>query len=100
MQEAWSSHEVWVFECVNCMTTWDEDLEAHHHGDGHGNESVIYRRDGQPCTTPWVDRICPKCHSRSVKALSAMHGRQGEVPAVRSGGDVAMVFHLRRMHAW
>ncbi|MFI0410140.1 hypothetical protein [Actinomadura sp. 3N508] len=100
VRDAWSSHESWVFECLNCATTWKEELEARHYGDGHGNEAVIYERGGQPCTTPWVDRSCPKCQSQNVKALSAMKGGHGEVPQAPGGSDVAMVFHLRRMHAW
>ncbi|SFN91216.1 hypothetical protein SAMN04489713_103404 [Actinomadura madurae] len=98
--DAWTSHEVWGLECLSCATTWDEEFEVRHSGDGHGNEAVIYVRDGQPCTTPWMDRCCPKCGSENIKALSAVRGRQGEVPKARSSSDVAMVFHLRRMHAW
>jgi hypothetical protein len=100
VQEAWSIHEVWVFECLSCATSWDEEFEVRHSGDGHGNEAVIYERGGQPCTTPWVDRSCPRCGSQNIKALSAARGRQSEIPKARTGSDVAMVFHLRRMHAW
>jgi hypothetical protein len=100
VQEAWSSHEVWVFECLSCATSWDEEFEVRHSGDGHGNEAVIYERSGQPCTTPWMDRCCPTCGSQNIKALSAVRGRQSEIPKARTGSDVAMVFHLRRMHAW
>ncbi|RFS84649.1 hypothetical protein D0T12_13970 [Actinomadura spongiicola] len=100
MRDAWSSHEAWVFECLNCSATWDEDLEARHYGDGHGNQAVVYTRGGLPCTTPWVDRFCPKCQSQNVKALSAVRAGHAEVVKARGGADVAMVYHLRRMHAW
>ncbi|MFC4050249.1 hypothetical protein ACFOY4_11175 [Actinomadura syzygii] len=100
MRDTWSSHESWVFECLNCTTTWDEELEVRHCGDGHGNEAVIYEFGGQPCTTPWMDRSCPKCQSQNVKARSASRRRQSEAQKVNGNGDVAMVYHLRRMHAW
>ncbi|MEU9845329.1 hypothetical protein AB0C69_39665 [Actinomadura sp. NPDC048032] len=100
MHEAWTHHEVWVFECLGCEGSWNEEFQVRHSGDGHGNQAVIYVRQGQPCTTPWMDRCCPDCGGQNVKALSATHGRHDEVPVVRNGSDVAMVFHLRRMHAW
>lgn len=100
VRDTWSTHESWAFECLNCATTWDEELEVRHCGDGHGHEGVVYERGGQPCTTPWTDRSCRACGSQNVKALSAVRGRQAEVPKARGGGDVAMVYHLRRMHAW
>ncbi|MGP4026687.1 hypothetical protein [Actinomadura sp. 3N407] len=100
VREAWSSHETWAFECLNCSTTWDEELEVRHCGDGHGHEAVIYERGGHPCMTPWMDRCCPTCQSQNVKALSVMPRKRDEVPKARSGDDVAMVFHLRRLHAW
>ncbi|MEV4006403.1 hypothetical protein [Actinomadura sp. NPDC049753] len=100
MHEAWAHHEVWVFECLGCEGSWNEEFQVRHSGDGHGNQAVIYERHGQPCTTPWMDRCCPTCGGQNVKALSATDGRQDEVPLARSGSDVAMVFHLRRMHAW
>ncbi|WP_344274374.1 hypothetical protein [Actinomadura napierensis] len=99
VQDAWSSREAWVYECLCCETTWDEVLEVRHVGDGHGNEAVIYQRNGQPCTTPWTDCLCPKCQSRNVKAWAASR-KAGEIPPARDGRDVAMVFHLRRIHAW
>ncbi|MEV0662432.1 hypothetical protein AB0I58_13595 [Spirillospora sp. NPDC050365] len=100
VHEAWTNHEVWVFECLSCAGSWDEEFQVRHSGDGHGNAAVIYRRHGQPCTTPWMDRSCPGCGSQNVKALSARDGMHDETPIASSGSDVAMVFHLRRMHAW
>ncbi|TDC87309.1 hypothetical protein [Actinomadura sp. 7K507] len=100
VREAWSSHETWVFECRNCSTYWKEELEVRHCGDGHGNAAVIYERGGHPCMTPWLDRSCPRCQSQNVKALSATRGEKEEIPKARGGEDVAMVFHLRRVHAW
>ncbi|HEY8481554.1 MAG TPA: hypothetical protein VIL71_17150 [Spirillospora sp.] len=100
MRDTWSSHETWTFECLNCSTTWTEELEVRHCYDGHGNEGVVYERDGQPCTTPWLDRCCRACQSQSVRALAGRPGAHAEVPRPRSGQDVKMVFHLRRMHAW
>ncbi|GAA0572528.1 hypothetical protein GCM10009546_39050 [Actinomadura livida] len=50
--------------------------------------------------TPWLDRCCTACQSQNVKALASRPVAHAEVPRARGGEDVAMVFHLRRMHAW
>ncbi|MFD0901315.1 hypothetical protein [Actinomadura sediminis] len=101
VRDAWSSREVWTFACLCCAATWDEQIVIRHFGDGHGIELVTYERDGQPCTTPWAgDRACPECRSQNVKALSAPRPRAAEVPKARPDADVALVYHLRRIHAW
>ncbi|TDB96464.1 hypothetical protein [Actinomadura sp. 7K534] len=100
MRTTWTSHESWAFECLNCSAAWTEELEVRHCADGHGNEAVVYERGGQPCMTPWLDRCCTACQSQNVKALAARPVAHAEVPRARGGEDVAMVFHLRRMHAW
>ncbi|MGW2309885.1 hypothetical protein [Actinomadura luteofluorescens] len=100
VHEAWTNHEVWGFECLHCEGSWDEEFQVRHSGDGHGNAAVVYWRQGQPCTTPWMDRSCPGCGSQNVKALSARDGMHDEAPIARSGSDVALVFHLRHLHAW
>ncbi|MBE1534035.1 hypothetical protein [Actinomadura algeriensis] len=100
MRDAWSSREVWTFACLRCSTTWDEQIEIRHFGDGHGTELVTYERGGQPCTTPWADRACPECQSQNVKAISSRHRRVAEIPKARPNTDVALVYHLRRIHAW
>lgn len=101
VRDAWSNREVWTFECLCCSTTWDEQIEIRHVGDGHGIELVTYERGGQPCTTPWAsDRACPKCQSQNVKSFCARHPRVAEVPEARPDTDVKLVYHLRRIHAW
>ncbi|MFD0685187.1 hypothetical protein [Actinomadura fibrosa] len=100
MHDAWSSSETWVYQCLCCATTWDEQFDVRHVGDGHGGEATVYEREGQRCMTPWTDRACPNCESQNVKAFSAPWGRKAVAKKVKTGGDVAMVFHLRRLHAW
>ncbi|MBT2213832.1 MULTISPECIES: hypothetical protein [Actinomadura] len=100
MHDTWSDHEMWVYECLACMTSWDEQFEVRHYDDGHGGEAAVYERGGQRCTTPWTDHVCPNCQSQNIKVFSKPLGRQAEVPKARADGDVAMVFHLRRLHAW
>ncbi|QXJ24340.1 hypothetical protein AGRA3207_005643 [Actinomadura graeca] len=100
MHDAWSSHEVWVYECEACGTTWNEKFKVRHYDDGHGGEATVYERGGQRCMTPWFDHVCPRCQSQNVKVFSTPLGRHTEVPVARDGSDIAMVFHLRRLHAW
>lgn len=100
MREAWSSHESWVYECLSCYTTWQEEYDARHTADGHGGEAVVYKHDGQCCTSPWCDHVCPNCESQNVKAFSAPWGRSLKAPAASRSDDLALVFRLRRLHAW
>ncbi len=100
MHEVWSSHEAWVYECLACMTTWEEQYETRHYADGHGGEAVVYEKEGQRCMTPWTDHACPNCQSQNIKVLSAPRGKPRVMPAARSGNDIAMVYHLRHIHAF
>ena|SRR5437868_12796083 len=100
VHDAWSSHEVWVYDCLACAKIWDEEFEVRHYADGHGGEATVYERGGQRCTTPWIDHTCPGCQSQNIKVFSAPLSSHAEVPLPRDRGDVAMVFHLRRIHAW
>jgi hypothetical protein len=99
MRETWSSHETWVFECLNCMTTWEEEFDIRHGADGHGGETVVYEHDGHLCPTPWVDHPCPDCKSPNVKAVHAppwARHRQATPPTWPD--DIELVNRLRRRH--
>ncbi|KAB2344061.1 hypothetical protein [Actinomadura rudentiformis] len=100
VRDAWSSHESWVYECLCCSTTWEEQFEARHTADGHGGEAVVYEHDGHRCTTPWTDHVCPNCESQNVKALPAPWAKRSDVPLAHRGDDLELVFRLRRLHAW
>lgn len=101
MRDAWSSHEVWIYECLCCGATWDEEFDARHVADGHGGEAVAYVHDGHPCPTPWTDHPCRDCHSSNVKVFAAPWRRRGAVvPPQARESALATLIHLRRIHAW
>ncbi|WP_157429884.1 hypothetical protein [Actinomadura oligospora] len=100
LHEAWSNHEVWVYECQNCGRTWDEEFEVRHVADGHGGEAVAYEHDGHSCTTPWTEHLCPDCQRARVRAWPAPWRRHHAVPPTRKGDDLELVFRLRRLHAY
>ncbi|GAA1550599.1 hypothetical protein GCM10009678_36890 [Actinomadura kijaniata] len=100
MRNAWSDHEVWIYECLRCGATWEEGFDVRHVDDGHGGEAVAYAHGGHPCTTPWTDHPCCECHSGNVKAFSAPWRKSGRVPEQRPDSGLETVIHLRRIHAW
>lgn len=102
MRDSWSSHESWTYECLNCLTTWQEEYDARHVADGHGGEAVIYEHDGHRCTSPWCDHVCPRCGGQNVKALATPLAEAQDVasPVAGRSDDLAMVFRLRRLHAY
>ncbi|MFC5744026.1 hypothetical protein [Actinomadura rugatobispora] len=100
MRDAWSSHETWVFECVNCATTWEEEFDVRHCADGHGGEVELFEHDGQRCTTPWIDHVCPGCAGQNVKARPASWRRRTTAVRAPARDDLELVFRLRRLHAY
>ncbi|MBW8481650.1 hypothetical protein [Actinomadura parmotrematis] len=101
MRDAWSSHEVWVYECLCCAASWDEEFEVRHTADGHGGEGVVYEHAGHRCTVPWCDdHTCAACGSQNVKAFSAPWRRRATAPEARRDSGLEMLFRLRRLHAW
>ncbi|XVQ12499.1 hypothetical protein ACQP1W_08050 [Spirillospora sp. CA-255316] len=100
MREAWSSHEIWVYECLHCTMTWEEEFDVRHSADGHGGEVELFEQDGQRCITPWIDHVCPHCGGQNVKALPAPWGRQVTGVQAATADDLELVFRLRRLHAY
>ncbi|GAA4140807.1 hypothetical protein [Actinomadura keratinilytica] len=100
MHDTWSSHESWVYECLNCLTTWREEFEVVHTADGHGGEVVVYAHEGHPCTTPWLDHVCPRCRCQSVKTFPGARRRARAEPRTAARNDLEIVFRLRRLHAY
>jgi hypothetical protein len=98
MHETWSSHETWVFECLCCEATWEEEFDIRHGAD-HGGDTIAYEHDGHLCPTPWVDHLCPECRSANVKALQAPPwARVRRAPEQRRPDDLELVYRLRRRH--
>ncbi|WP_067483498.1 hypothetical protein [Actinomadura hibisca] len=100
VRDAWSSHEIWIYECGCCGTSWDEEFDVRHTADGHGGEAVVYEHDGCRCMTPWLDHPCRECSSGNVKAFAAPWRRRAAVPPVAKEDALELVFRLRRLHAW
>ncbi|MDL4772381.1 MULTISPECIES: hypothetical protein [Thermomonosporaceae] len=100
MRDAWSSHESWVYECLCCFTTWNEEFEVQHIGGGHHEEGIVYEHDGHRCMNPWSDHPCPGCESNNVKAYSAPWTVHVDAPHAQRADDLELVFRLRRLHAW
>ncbi|WP_433333563.1 hypothetical protein [Spirillospora sp. CA-294931] len=100
MRDAWSSHEVWVYECLNCFATWQEEFDARHVADGHGGEAVVYEHDGHRCITPWCDHLCNVCGGQNVKVFSAPKAKRAVPPQAKRPDDLELVFKLRRLNAW
>ena len=100
MRETMTVHESWVYECLSCLTVWQEDYAAQHAADAHGGDAVVYLRDGQPCLSPWVDHLCPNCECRQIKALPAPLTEHAKTPAPRHHPELETVFRLRRLHAY
>ncbi|WP_157610109.1 hypothetical protein [Spirillospora albida] len=100
VQDVWSTHEAWVYECVHCEHIWNEQFEVRHSDDGHSHDGVAYERHGQRCMTPWSDHVCPRCGAQNVKAVAGAFGRHPIVPEARRGNELELVFRLRRLHAW
>ncbi|WP_033322017.1 hypothetical protein [Actinomadura atramentaria] len=98
MKDTWTSHETWVYECQNCGRRWDEQYDVVHGDDHHGHEATVYQRGGQPAVPPWVEHRCPNCRSENI--YTAPYRRNPAVPRSRHGGDLELVFKLRRLHAW
>lgn len=100
MRDTWSAHEIWLYQCLCCHSSWQREYDARHMDDGHGGEAVTYEHGGHRCTSPWCDHMCPNCQSQNVKASEVAWTKPSKVPAPRSSEDLAMLFRLRRMNAY
>ncbi|WP_153531867.1 hypothetical protein [Actinomadura macrotermitis] len=100
MRDAWSSHEVWVYECLHCDTTWDEEFDVRHASDGHGGEGVVYEHEGHRCMAPWCDHTCPTCGGQNVKSYAAPWRKRVSAQRAAADSGLDVVFRLRRLHAW
>ncbi|GLW62033.1 hypothetical protein Arub01_02770 [Actinomadura rubrobrunea] len=100
MRDTWASRESWVYECLNCLTTWAEEFQVTHTADGHGGEVVAYSHEGYPCTTPWADHVCPNCRCQNVTTFPATRRRRQAEAHPQGADDLELVFRLRRLHAW
>jgi hypothetical protein len=100
MRETLTVHERWMYECMTCLTVWQEDYSARHTADAHGGDAVVYLRNGQPSMSPWADHLCPSCECRQIKALPAPWTVRSEVPEQRHHPELKLVFRLRRLHAY
>jgi len=63
--------ETWRFYCLDCLTPYQAMYEAWHADDGHGGDSVAWRRDGMASQPPWTEPSCPDCLGLHVKVLPA-----------------------------
>jgi hypothetical protein len=100
MRETWSSHATWVYECLYCFETWEEEFDIRHSADGHGGEVVLFEHDGHRCTTPWVDHTCPYCGSLNVKAVQAPWARGEPIVRTHPHDDLQLVSRLHRLRAY
>jgi hypothetical protein len=79
--------ELWHFQCQLCDQVWQDVYEAVHADDGHGGDTVGWRRGGIAAMPPWADPACPSCLSLRVKPLPSAHrpalSIAEEVPAQR-----------------
>ena len=69
MREIQTISEIWEFFCLRCLRTWQDLYEACRSDDGHGGDTVVWRRGGLPSPPPWSDLSCPHCHNIYVKPL-------------------------------
>src|SRR5690349_20521311 len=99
MHESMVSHETWTYECLTCLHEWQEEFEVGRCADGHGGDAVTYRRMGHRCVCPWAELFCPSCGGYDVKILPAGWVRVAPLPRQRRG-ELEMIFHLRRLHAY
>ena len=53
MREIQTISEIWEFFCLRCLRTWQDLYEARHSDDGHGGDTVVWRRGGLPSPPPW-----------------------------------------------
>ncbi|WP_055478589.1 hypothetical protein [Sphaerimonospora mesophila] len=66
VQEGFSTYETWPFECLRCLLVWEEEYLVRRMSDGHGNDVVVWTREGTPVQPPWSGMSCPACGCGSV----------------------------------
>ncbi|GII58020.1 hypothetical protein Pth03_64090 [Planotetraspora thailandica] len=66
MPEGFSTYETWPFECLHCLRVWEEEYLVRRQTDGHGNDVVIWTREGTQVQPPWSGSVCPHCGCGSV----------------------------------
>ncbi|MEZ0070671.1 hypothetical protein [Planotetraspora sp. GP83] len=66
VREGFSAYETWPFECLRCLCVWEEEYLVRRMSDGHGNDVVVWTREGTQVQPPWSGMTCPACGCGSV----------------------------------
>ncbi|MBX6385087.1 MAG: hypothetical protein IRZ07_19305 [Microbispora sp.] len=66
MREETSTKETWPFECLRCLRVWEEEYVVRRGRDEHGDEIVVWTRDGMAVQPPWSGMTCPACGRGTV----------------------------------
>ncbi|MGW4640341.1 hypothetical protein ACWEN6_17535 [Sphaerisporangium sp. NPDC004334] len=49
VDEGFSTRETWPFECLRCLSVWEERYVVRHLSDSHGNDADAWLR-AEACT--------------------------------------------------
>ncbi|WP_203883901.1 hypothetical protein [Planotetraspora kaengkrachanensis] len=83
--EGFSTYETWPFECLHCLRVWEEEYLVRRQSDGHGNDVVIWTREGTQVQPPWSGMVCPHCGCGSVTTFPTGYlAHHAEITAVRT----------------
>jgi hypothetical protein len=88
--EGFSTYETWPFECLHCLRVWEEEYLVRRQTDGHGNDVVIWTREGTQVQPPWSGMVCPHCGCGSVTTFPTGYlAHHTEITAVRQAAAPA-----------
>ncbi|MFC7387205.1 hypothetical protein [Sphaerisporangium rhizosphaerae] len=69
MDEGFSTREIWPFECLRCLSVWEEEYVVRHLSDSHGNDADVWFRAELLVQPPWSGARCPSCGDTGVKTF-------------------------------
>src|SRR5262249_17509191 len=100
LRDTVTAQESWVYNCVRCLTVWQEDYEVHHTDDGHGGDAVTYFKGGGRCLAPVSGHTRANCGRGAVRSRPAPWAKPESVRPAPRRNDLELVFRLRRLHAY
>ncbi|MCG5217829.1 hypothetical protein [Streptosporangium sp. KLBMP 9127] len=87
VQDGFDAREIWPFQCLSCRHIWEAEYVVRHRGDGHGNETDLWLRNGVPVQPPWAESHCPDCDAFSIAVFPIGYLTRPQRSGVHAGGD-------------